>query len=68
MGKRRALVGAEKRLAMVAEDLMKHFEARAAALDGKAMIVCSFELICQRLGKPLNCGKSHAVTKTYDSN
>ena len=47
---------------------MKHFEARAAALDGKAMIVCSFELICQRLGKPLNCGKSHAVIKTYDSN
>ena len=31
-----ALVGAEKRLALVAEDLVKHFEARIAALDGKA--------------------------------
>ena len=30
-----ALVGAEKRLALVAEDLVKHFEARLAALDGK---------------------------------
>ena len=30
-----ALVGSEKRLALVAEDLVKHFEDRLAALDGK---------------------------------
>ena len=30
-----ALVGSEKRIALVAEDLVKHFEARVAALDGK---------------------------------
>ena len=44
-----ALVGSEKRLAMVAEDLVKHFEARAAALDGKAMIVCMSRRICVAL-------------------
>ena len=41
-----ALVGSEKRLALVAEDLVKHFEARIAALDGKAMIVCMSRRIC----------------------
>ncbi|MDR2877477.1 MAG: type I restriction endonuclease subunit R, partial [Chromatiales bacterium] len=35
-----ALVGSEKRLALVAKDLVDHFEARIAALDGKAMVVC----------------------------
>ena len=44
-----ALVGSEKRLAMVAEDLVKHFEARMAALDGKAMIVCMSRRICVAL-------------------
>ena len=33
------LVGAEPRLAQVAEDLVEHFETRSATLDGKAMIV-----------------------------
>ena len=41
-----ALVGAEKRLALVADDLVKHFEARVSALDGKAMIVCMSRRIC----------------------
>ena len=44
-----ALVGAEKRLAMIAEDLVRHFEARNAALDGKAMIVCMSRRICVAL-------------------
>jgi type I restriction enzyme R subunit len=44
-----ALVGAEKRLALVAEDLVRHFEARTAALDGKAMIVCMSRRICVAL-------------------
>ncbi|MGH7193923.1 MAG: type I restriction endonuclease subunit R, partial [Candidatus Saccharimonadales bacterium] len=44
-----ALVGSEKRLAMVAEDFVKHFEAREAALDGKAMIVCMSRRICVAL-------------------
>ena len=44
-----ALVGTEKRLALVAEDLVKHFEDRTAALDGKAMIVCMSRRICVAL-------------------
>lgn len=44
-----ALVGAEKRLKLVAEDLVKHLEARLAALDGKAMAVCMSRRICVAL-------------------
>jgi type I restriction enzyme R subunit len=44
-----ALVGADKRLALIAEDLVRHFEARVAALDGKAMIVCMSRRICVAL-------------------
>jgi type I restriction enzyme R subunit len=44
-----ALVGADKRIELVAEDLVKHFEARVAALDGKAMIVCMSRRICVKL-------------------
>ncbi|NUP98906.1 MAG: type I restriction endonuclease subunit R, partial [Armatimonadetes bacterium] len=35
-----ALVGADKRLRQIAEDLVAHFEARLEAMDGKAMVVC----------------------------
>jgi type I restriction enzyme R subunit len=41
-----ALVGAETRLRMVAEDLIAHFEARVQAMDGKAMVVCMSRRIC----------------------
>ena len=44
-----ALVGSEKRLALVAADLVKHFEDRVAALDGKAMVVCMSRRICVAL-------------------
>ena len=44
-----ALVGSEKRLTMVAADLVQHFEDRVAALDGKAMIVCMSRRICVAL-------------------
>ncbi len=35
-----ALVGTEKRLALIARDLVDHFEKRLEALDGKGMVVC----------------------------
>ncbi|MGH6972257.1 MAG: type I restriction endonuclease subunit R, partial [Caulobacteraceae bacterium] len=42
-----ALVGAKKRLAQVAGDLVKHLEARLAGMsDGKAMAVCMSRRIC----------------------
>ncbi|MDR0771274.1 MAG: type I restriction endonuclease subunit R [Burkholderiales bacterium] len=44
-----ALVGSEKRLALVAKDLVAHFEDRLAALDGKAMVVCMSRRICVAL-------------------
>jgi type I restriction enzyme R subunit len=40
------MVGTEKRIALVAEDLVNHFEKRLTALDGKAMIVCMSRRIC----------------------
>ncbi len=44
-----AVVGAEKRLAIVARDIVEHFEKRCEALDGKAMIVCMSRRICVEL-------------------
>jgi type I restriction enzyme R subunit len=41
-----ALVGSDKRIKLVAEDLVKHFEDRLAAMDGKAMVVCMSRRIC----------------------
>jgi type I restriction enzyme R subunit len=41
-----ALVGNEKRLRQVAEDIVNHFEQRLTALDGKGMIVCMSRRIC----------------------
>ena len=44
-----ALVGSDKRLALVAADLVQHFEDRVGALDGKAMVVCMSRRICVAL-------------------
>lgn len=44
-----ALVGSDKRLALVAQDIVEHFEERVGALDGKGMIVCMSRRICVKL-------------------
>ncbi|MEO5333873.1 MAG: type I restriction endonuclease subunit R, partial [Magnetococcus sp. YQC-5] len=44
-----ALVGSDKRQAMVAKDLVRHFEDRVAAMNGKAMVVCMSRRICVAL-------------------
>ena len=41
-----AMVGTEKRTALIAEDLANHFEGRLSAMDGKAMVVCMSRRIC----------------------
>jgi len=41
-----ALVGTERRMSLVAEDLVDHFERRLEAMDGKAMAVCMSRRIC----------------------
>uniref|UniRef100_UPI001575B8E2 type I restriction endonuclease subunit R n=1 Tax=Sphingomonas bacterium TaxID=1895847 RepID=UPI001575B8E2 len=43
------LVGSKERLAMIAADLVAHFEDRVAAMDGKAMVVCMSRRICVAL-------------------
>ncbi|MDR2015946.1 MAG: type I restriction endonuclease subunit R, partial [Azoarcus sp.] len=43
------LVGSEKRLAQIAADLVRHFEDRVTALNGKAMAVCMSRRICVAL-------------------
>ena len=48
-----ALVGAEKRVRLIAEDMVKHFERRLEAMDGKAMIVCMSRRICVELYKAI---------------
>ena len=41
-----AVVGTAQRLKLVAKDIVAHFEQRAEALDGKAMVVCMSRRIC----------------------
>ena len=48
-----AVVGAETRLALVARDLVEHFDGRLEALDGKAMVVCMSRRICIDLYREL---------------
>ncbi len=48
-----ALVGDPKRVALVAADLVTHFEKRIEAMDGKAMIVCMSRRVCVDLYEAL---------------
>ena len=44
-----ALVGNEKRIRLIAADLVDHFERRLEAMDGKGMVVCMSRRICVEL-------------------
>ena len=48
-----AIVGADKRVALVARDIVEHFESRREAMDGKAMVVCMSRRICIDLYREL---------------
>ena len=48
-----ALVGAEPRVRLIAQDMVNHFERRLEAMDGKAMIVCMSRRICVELFKAI---------------
>jgi type I restriction enzyme R subunit len=41
-----AVVGADRRVEVVAADLVNHFEERLEAMEGKAMVVCMSRRIC----------------------
>lgn len=43
------IVGAEKRVKLIAQDLVAHWENRLDVMDGKAMIVCMSRRICVEL-------------------
>ncbi len=40
------IVGAEKRIKLIAKDIVDHFDKRLDVLDGKAMVVCMSRRIC----------------------
>ncbi|MBI5235020.1 MAG: type I restriction endonuclease subunit R [Deltaproteobacteria bacterium] len=48
-----ALVGAEKRVRLIAQDLVNHFERRLEVMDGKAMVVCMSRRVCVELYKAI---------------
>ena len=48
-----AVVGSERRLAIIARDIVEHFENRIEAMDGKAMVVCMSRRICIDLYREL---------------
>ena len=48
-----AVVGSEKRLRLIAEDLVKHFETRLEAMEGKAMVVAMSRRIAVELYKEI---------------
>ena len=48
-----AIVGSEKRLRLIAEDIINHYESRFEAMDGKAMVVCMSRRICIDLYREL---------------
>ena len=48
-----AVVETEKRLALIARDIVDHFETRLEAMDGKAMVVCMSRRICVDLHRAL---------------
>ena len=54
-----AVVGAEKRLKQVAQDIVTHLEQRLDTLDGKAMVVCMSRRICVDLYRELVCLRPH---------
>ena len=41
-----AMVGTEKRIGLVAKDIVDHFEKRLDVMDGKGMVVCMSRRIC----------------------
>jgi len=48
-----AIVGSEKRVKLIAQDLVDHFDRRLEAMDGKAMVVCMSRRIAVELYKAI---------------
>jgi type I site-specific restriction-modification system R (restriction) subunit len=61
-----AIVGSEKRLKLIARDIVDHFEKRLEALDGKAMVVCMSRRICVELYREIVRLRSHRQDEEDD--
>lgn len=48
-----AIVGADKRLDLVARDIVEHFEQRLEVIEGKALVVCMSRRICVELHRKI---------------
>ena len=48
-----AIVGAEQRVRLIAEDIVEHYEQRLDVIEGKAMVVCMSRRICVELYREL---------------
>lgn len=48
-----AIVGSEKRLKLIAQDLINHWENRLEVMDGKALVVCMSRRICVDMYKAI---------------
>ena len=48
-----AIVGAEQRIRLIAEDIVEHYEQRLDVIEGKAMVVCMSRRICVELYEEL---------------
>ena len=48
-----AIVGAEQRIRLIAEDIVDHYEQRLDVIEGKAMVVCMSRRICVELYREL---------------
>jgi type I restriction enzyme R subunit len=54
-----AIVGSEKRVSLVARDVVEHFERRLEAMIGKAMVVCMSRRICVDLYREIVALRPH---------
>ena len=61
-----AIVGAEKRLKLIAYDLVKHFEERLEAMEGKALVVCMSRRICVELHNQIAALRPHWLHQDDD--
>jgi type I restriction enzyme R subunit len=48
-----SIVGTEKRINLIAQDLVNHWESRLEAMDGKALVVCMSRRICVDMYKAI---------------
>ncbi|WP_238710780.1 type I restriction endonuclease subunit R [Oceanipulchritudo coccoides] len=60
------MVGDPKRVALVAEDLVKHYERRQEAMEGKAMVVCMSRRICVDLYNAIIKIRPHWASEPND--